>query len=34
MNMAISASKKEHLFSGIKGYLFITNVTHAEILAF
>ena len=34
MNMAVSASKKERLFSGIKGSLFIINVAHAETLAF
>ena len=32
MNMPISASKKEHLFSRIKGCFFIINVAHTKTL--
>ena len=34
MNMPISASKKEHLFSRIKGCFFIINVAHTKTLVF
>ena len=34
MNMPISASKKEHLFSRIKGCFFIINVSQTKTLVF
>ena len=34
MNISISGSKKEHLFSRIKGCFFIINVTHTKTLVF
>ena len=34
MNMQISVSKKEHLFSRIRGCFFIINVAHSKTLVF
>ena len=34
VNMSISASKKEHLFSRVKGYFLIIDVAHTKTLVF
>ena len=34
VNMSISASKKEHLFSRVKGYFLIIDIAHTKTLVF